>query len=214
MNECRLCANPETEQWIDNKGKTYHYCSICGIIQLDPTHFLSSAEEQERYLRHNNTPENRGYITYLTNFIDTAVIPYVKPEGEILDFGSGPVPVLSDILTSRGFSTQSYDPFFNDITDWETGSFNAIVAVEVFEHLHHPAKVFPRIQKALKPEGNLILRTLLHEENYKSFMKWWYREDKTHVTFYSEKTIKYICRRWDFVLIQIEGNCEIILRKR
>jgi SAM-dependent methyltransferase len=214
MKECGLCTNPEPEQWIDNREKIYHYCSKCGIIQLDQTHFLSTAEEQNRYLRHNNAPENKGYITYLTNFIDTAVIPYVKPGGEILDFGSGPLPVLSDLLTSRGFPTQSYDPFFNDITDWKTRSFDAIVAVEVFEHLHHPEKVIPLIHKALKPEGYLILRTLLHEENYKSFMKWWYREDKTHVTFYSEKTMEYICSRWYFELQGIKDNCEITLRKK
>ena len=214
VKECRLCTNQETEQWADNKGKTYHYCCKCGIIQLDPTHFLSHAEEQERYLRHNNTPKNSGYITYLNNFIESAVIPSVKHGGEILDFGSGPVPVLSDLLTARGFPTVSFDPFFTANIDWTNKSFDSIVAVEVFEHLHHPEKEIPRIRKSLKTGGYLIIRTLLHDEDHTSFMNWWYREDRTHVTFYSGKTIEYICSRWDFVLEQIEDNCEIILRKK
>lgn len=214
VKECRLCANPKTEQWTDNKGKIYHYCSSCGIIQLDTTHFLSATEEKERYIRHNNTPGNTGYIAYLNNFIDSAVIPSVESGGEILDFGSGPVPVLSELLTARGFPTISFDPFFTDNTDWKNKSFDAIVAVEVFEHLHHPEIIIPRIRKILKTEGYLIIRTLLHDEDHKSFMKWWYREDGTHVSFYSRKTIEYICSRWNFILKQIEGNCEITLKKK
>ena len=212
--ECRLCANPETEQWTDNKEKTYHYCCKCGLIQLDKAHLLSPTEEKERYLRHNNTPENKGYTTYLNDFIDTAVIPSVKPGGEILDFGSGPVPALSKLLTARGFPTISFDPFFTDNTDWKNKSFDAIVAVEVFEHLHHPEIIIPRIRKTLKTDGYLIIRTLLHDEDHKSFMKWWYREDGTHVSFYSGKTIEYICSRWNFILRQIEGNCKITLKKK
>ncbi len=214
VTECRFCANPKTEQWTDNKGKTYYYCSKCGITQLDPGHFLSYTEEKKRYLRHNNTPGNKGYITYLTNFMNKAVIPYVKPGGEILDFGSGPVPVLSSLLTARGFPTQSYDPFFSDSPIWENRLFDAIVAIEVFEHLHYPEKVISKLQKCLKKERNLILRTVLHNENHQSFMNWWYKDDSTHTSFYSKKTIEYICLKWNFTLIQIERNCEIILRKK
>ncbi len=211
--KCRLCSSPDTEQWTDKKGKIYHYCGKCGIIQLDTSHILSPIEEKERYLRHNNTPENNGYISYLNSFIDSAVAPYVAPGERILDFGSGPLPVLSDLLTARGYSTISFDPFFNNTPDWRKKTFDAIVAVEVFEHLRQPGKEIFRIQDVLKIDGNLIIRTLLHDEDHKQFMNWWYREDVTHVSFYSRKTVEYICSRWNFVLKQIVDDCEITLKK-
>lgn len=212
--KCRLCSSTETEQWVDKRGKSYHYCAKCGIIQLDTSHCLSPSEEQERYLRHNNTPENKGYISYLNSFIDSAVTPNVRPGERILDFGSGPLPVLSDLLTARGYSTMPFDPFFNKTPNWKNKIFDAIVAVEVFEHLRQPEKEISLIRKSLKTGGYLILRTLLHNEDYKSFMNWWYREDRTHVSFYSGKTVEYICSRWNFVLKKIEENCEITLRKK
>ena len=214
MTECRLWANSKTEKWADSQGKIYYYCSKCGIIQLDQTHILSPSEEQERYLRHNNTPENKGYIAYLTNFINTAIAPYIETGSKILDFGSGPIPVLSDLLTSRGFPTQSYDPFFKDNTNWENELFDAIAAVEVFEHLENPAKELKTLSSCLSKGSYLIIRTMLHNNNWISFQNWWYREDKTHISFYSETTINYICRTWKYDLIQINDQCEIVLRKK
>lgn len=214
MTKCRLCANPQIEQWQEIRGKIYHYCSQCGIIQLDQTHFLSPEEEQERYLRHNNTMKNKGYVTYLSNFIDKAVIPYVIQGGNILDFGSGPASVLSELLTARGFPTQSYDPFFNDTGNWENILYDAVVAVEVFEHLHYPGNVIPRIQKSLKTKGHLILRTLLHNEDHEAFINWWYKDDSTHVSFYSKKTIDHICAKWNFTPKRIDTSCEITLKKK
>lgn len=191
----------------------YRYCSKCGLVQALPRFFPDPIKEKKRYLKHNNTIQNKGYVKYLEDLVISSVAPYLRKGSRILDYGCGPVPVLSSLLESKGFRVTPYDPYFYTDRAWETKYFDAVVSVEVFEHLQDPQAAVKEILSVLDKEGIMIVRTLLHNENKDFFSTWWYRQDFTHITFYSEKTFRFITETFPLKIITIRNGSEIILAK-
>ena len=209
---CSLCGFDPASVW-SLEDKNYSFCSHCGFIQVFPEYFPSAELEKERYARHNNDTSNSGYMRYLKDFLDSAFYPYVQKGSKVLDFGSGPVPVLSNTLNSSGYRTVPYDPYFAPGTAWRRETFDAAVSVEVFEHLKDPAAEISNLLAILKKGGFLVLRTELHQGNRYFFESWWYRRDFTHISFYSEKTFRIIAKMFNLEIIGISKRCEIILSK-
>ncbi|MCF6334386.1 MAG: class I SAM-dependent methyltransferase [Spirochaetales bacterium] len=212
--KCSLCNSDIKDRKSDNKGKIYHICHNCKLIQLDREFYLSREEEKQRYRLHENSAENKGYLKYLNSIITNSISPFLKPENRLFDFGCGPEKTWAGLLKGKGYNVSSYDPFFDNNSEWINKIFDAITAIEVFEHLLSPAAELEILSLCLKRGSFLIIRTMLHNNNWESFLKWWYREDPTHVSFYSETAIMYICRRWNYELVQIKNHCEIVLRKK
>ena len=211
--KCSLCNSPLTVNKIDTQGKKYHICDKCELIQLDKKFYLSIEDEKKRYELHENSTKNRGYLTYLNNIITNSVTPFLKPGNRLLDFGCGPEKTWAGLLKEKGVHVSTFDPFF-DNNKWVNKNYNAITAIEVFEHLISPAKDLTRLSNCLRTGNYLIIRTMLHNKNWDTFKKWWYKDDPTHVSFYSTVSINYICRKWNYDLIQIKNLCEIVLRKK
>ncbi len=63
-------------------------------------------EERAEYDLHENSIEDMGYVNYLDNFLIKAVDPYIN-EGQALDFGCGPEPVLAELL-KRGVFNKNF----------------------------------------------------------------------------------------------------------
>lgn len=211
---CSLCKSGIKDCQTDKHGKKYYYCNYCELITLDNGFYLSSEAEKQRYQLHENSAENKGYFSYLNNIITNSITPFLKPGNKILDFGCGPEKTLAKILKDMGYKVSTFDPHFDNNHQWLNSKYDAITVIEVFEHILTPAKELEVIYSCLNKGSFLIIRTMLHNNNWDNFFNWWYKEDPTHITFYSEKTINYICNRWKFELIQIIGQCEIVLKKK
>jgi hypothetical protein len=210
---CSLCKSTLKINNIDEKGRIYHICDTCGLIQLDKKMHILKNEEKQRYMLHDNSADNEGYLKYLHKIIKVSLKPFLEHGDYILDFGCGPEKTWSKILEGLGYHVSTFDPYFDNNIKWLKKIFNAITAIEVFEHLASPANELESLSSSIRRGGYLILRTMLHKENWEIFNKWWYKEDPTHISFYSKTTINYICKRWNFRLIQITDNCEIVLKK-
>ena len=111
MTKCKIC-NEETTP-LEIETILYHRCSNCGFVYLDEKHYLSSDKEKKRYLLHDNTLQNKGYVKMLEEFIEKTVVAYVKVGERVLDYGSGPEPVLAELLRRRKFNVEIYDKYFN-----------------------------------------------------------------------------------------------------
>ena len=215
---CRLCNSiinetPLDDQWEDRFGKKYFICRNCSLIQLEKKQILSHIAEKNRYMLHENSVSNKGYITHLNNIIEISVKPFLNKGNRILDFGCGPEKTLADLLANLGYTVTTFDPYFDTGKKWRTKNYDAITAIEVFEHLTYPALELNTLNKCLSPGAYLIIRSMLHNKCWIDFSKWWYKDDPTHITFYSKDTINYICKRWNYELIQIKDQCEIVLKK-
>ncbi|MBM7854592.1 hypothetical protein JOC37_000965 [Desulfohalotomaculum tongense] len=200
---CWLCHGRSNRITAVDKPVYYH-CPVCDLIFIDDNYILNDKEEKERYLLHENTHENKGYVQFLSRFIETAVKPYRENLKTGLDFGCGPGPVLSDLLSAMGIKMDYYDPYFYNHIDFTGKKYHLITATEVLEHVRHPDKVMQFFKEHLTHRGILSIMTLFHSSY--NFKKWWYRLDPTHICFYSPTTFNWIAEHFSFDIKYINSK--------
>jgi 2-polyprenyl-3-methyl-5-hydroxy-6-metoxy-1,4-benzoquinol methylase len=112
-----------------------------------------------------------------------------------LDFGCGPGPTLSHLFAEAGHKVLIYDVFYaKDESVWQN-RYDFITASEVVEHLHQPDEELARLWAGLKPGGILGLMTKL-VLNRTAFANWHYKNDRTHVCFFSRPTFEWLGKLW------------------
>jgi 2-polyprenyl-3-methyl-5-hydroxy-6-metoxy-1,4-benzoquinol methylase len=157
-------------------------------------HFLSAKKEKAEYDLHRNTPADQGYRKFL-NRIFMPMQKRLAPGSRGLDFGCGPGPTLSLMFEEIGHSVAIYDQFYEREASVLKGQYDFITATEVVEHLHDPRKELDRLWSCLKPGGSLGVMTKLVLDR-KAFARWHYKNDLTHVCFFSRSTFEWLATRW------------------
>jgi hypothetical protein len=110
---CPLCLSNNAGdlfQRIDPRDgpRDYYQCDDCYLVFLDPHQHLSPKEEKERYNTHQNNPEDKRYVEFLSR-LTQPLTKFLKPGFTGLDFGCGPGPAVSHILNKQGFPPRSTD---------------------------------------------------------------------------------------------------------
>jgi hypothetical protein len=184
------------------------HCDDCDLIFKDPSVFLNQKDQKARYDTHNNDSNDEGYLNSL-RVLWTPLKEILNRKGlkKGLDFGSGPNPVLAELMRNDGFEVDIYDPFYapNNLL----GKYDFITSTEVIEHFENPFKEFARIASLLRPNGIFAGLTRFHPGTEK-FNQWWYQRDPTHVCFFSEKTFQNIGEKFKFKKIQIDSPIFIL----
>ncbi len=187
-NLCQFCGT-HTERVFHDGRRPFVHCPECDLIAVPPKWHISHDAQRRRYEQHRNTFENNGYTQMLSRPI--ALIRTHAPDTRrVLDYGSGPSPVLVEMLLQAGYDARGYDPIFNSATDMAL-PFDAVMCIEVFEHFAEPYGEIERIIQLIRPGGLLILQTLFHPGPMR-LEDWWYIRDPTHIAFYSHKTLDKI----------------------
>lgn len=149
--------------------------------------------ELQIYNNHNNSIDDPRYVAYFKRFLDDAVIPFCGGGRKGLDFGSGPSPVLAEILErDYGYSMDIYDLFFASDRVYEDKRYDLVTSTEVVEHLENPMDHFQLFRNLLKEDGLLAIMTQFHPKDDDEFMEWHYIRDKSHISFYTPKTMAII----------------------
>lgn len=189
--KCSLC-DTETiffESWRDN---TYVSCPNCSCILMTPDCYFSPTLEMSRYEEHNNDVENPGYQQFVRPLVDAVIANH--PNTQVgLDFGAGTGPVASKLLKEAGFDMKFYDPFFWNYPENLERQYDFIICIETMEHFHHPKEEFEKLASLLKPDGKLYCKTYLFRDDI-IFRDWKYKDDPTHVVFYTKETIEWLAK--------------------
>jgi len=211
--KCRIC-HCDTQIFEDSQlQKQYHYCQHCECISLDPAYLLTLEKEHSLYNNHQNSLENQGYVQMFEDFLDYFWSDLASKDTS-LDFGSGPTPVLSQLLHKRGVHVDCYDKFYQPIQCYENQTYDFITSTEVFEHLENPVAVLTLLAHHLQADGTIALMTLFHQNDQAHFLTWWYRRDPTHITFYTPKTLEVLAHQCGLEVIKTDGKRIAILKKR
>jgi cyclopropane fatty-acyl-phospholipid synthase-like methyltransferase len=170
--------------------RDYFKCSHCTLTFVPDKFYVSAVDEKTVYDLHQNNPDDLGYRQHL-NKLFLPLKALLKSNSTGLDFGSGPGPTLSIMFEEIGFSVSLYDLYYAKDENIWLSSYDFITSTEVIEHLHSPVQEIQRLWDCLNPSGYLGLMTLWCVDDTK-FDHWHYKRDKTHVCFYSEKSMLWL----------------------
>ena len=76
------------------------------------------------------------------------------------------------------------------------------------EHFHDPSSEFKMLKNLLLPNGKLYCLTHLYHSGI-AFDNWYYKNDDTHVSFYSKITIDWIAKTFGLKTLEIEDRLVI-----
>ncbi|RFN57758.1 class I SAM-dependent methyltransferase [Marixanthomonas ophiurae] len=201
---CPLCKLNDNIKYYNGKEGLFYRCNTCDLVYKASTHYPSQKNEKERYLTHNNDITDIGYQNFVSPIVN-AVATDFSTNALGLDFGAGTGPVITKMLSDKGYSLTLYDTFFHPDREVLKLPYDYIVCCEVMEHFHNPDKEFLLLKSLLKPNGKLYCMTDLFSIKT-NFENWHYKNDKTHVVFYSETTLKWIQQSFNFTDVEIDGR--------
>ncbi len=207
---CPLCLNKSIDFYYQDTNRAYWTCQNCYLIFVKPEHYLTETQEKKVYDLHQNNPMDLGY----RNFLNKLITPLTKKLTQQmlgLDFGSGPGPTISVMLKEQGIRVENYDIFYNNKPELLQYTYDFITSTEVIEHLFHPNDVLTKLTAMIKPKGLLGIMTkrVIDKEQ---FINWHYKNDPTHVCFYSDETFEYIAKKWGYDLEFVDSDAVILTK--
>lgn len=186
MSECPLCGGPETAQYFADRRRQYLRCERCQLVYVPGQFHLSPEREKSEYDLHRNDPSDVGYRQFLSRLCEPLAARLASASTG-LDFGCGPGPTLSVMLEEMGHQVRLYDIYYAADESVLQGSYDFITATEVVEHLRFPDRELLRLWHLLKPGGYLGIMTKLVRDQT-AFSRWHYKNDPTHICFFSRPT--------------------------
>jgi len=212
--KCILCENSPvipltfTKTYKKLGKRSYFRCPECDLIFVPEEFHLLPHQEQARYLLHDNTLSNEGYVRMLMEKI-ALIVQHCPGINSVLDYGCGHEPVLAQLLKREICDCDIYDPYFHP--GFPERSFDLVVSTEVFEHLRDVRYELNRMSSLINPGGFLAVMTSFHDP-VENFQDWWYHSDPTHICFFSSRTFDWISRQFGLEIIYTNRKNFIIFK--
>ncbi|PCJ37968.1 MAG: methyltransferase [Cellvibrionales bacterium] len=191
---CPLCFSAQSTLFHRDSQRDFYRCKQCALVFVSTVNHLRADDEKGYYDLHQNSPHDTGYRTFLER-LSKPLFQQLKPASQGLDFGSGPGPTLSLMLKEAGHSVDLYDPFYAPLQTVFTRQYDFITSTEVVEHLKAPGFELDRLWALLKPGGVLAIMTK-RVIGQAAFARWHYKNDPTHIVFFSEQTFHWLGKYW------------------
>ncbi|HIC43897.1 MAG TPA: class I SAM-dependent methyltransferase [Sulfurimonas sp.] len=207
---CPLCKCKEHSVYIQHQRSEYRLCSKCSLVFVIESQRLDENDEKSRYDLHVNSPDDEHYRKYLSKVYEP-VRDRVKEGSFGLDFGSGPGPTLSKMFEEGGFKMNIYDHFYAKDEKVLHEGYDFITSSEVVEHLYEPKEVLDALWAIINKEGILCLLTQPYPSK-ENFSSWYYKNDPTHVCFFSKESMEFLANKW-MSNLEIVGKDIFIFRK-
>lgn len=199
---CPLCFQHKTDQIAKDKIRIFYRCLNCQFIFVPAKFHLSVEESSKRYHYHQNNPNDTNYRQFLEIVLGPLRnhLPDKKCLG--LDYGSGAGRAVSAILELDGHTVLNYDPLFSPLGLIDKKKFDFVTCTEVVEHFLRPKEDWDQLIEVSK---SAILGIMTHLNSKQiDFSNWYYKNDPTHVAFYSKETLEYIAGQKSLEILEIK----------
>lgn len=208
---CPLCLGQQSHFFHQDKRRCYWQCGNCQLVFADANSHLTADDEVAIYQQHENNPADVRYRAFLNKLAAPLSEKLAGIGFSGLDFGCGPGPTLSLMLQETGQHMAVFDPYFANNPAVLTQQYDFICCTEAIEHFYHPATEWAVWLTLLKAGGWLGLMTKL-APSATEFASWHYKNDPTHVCFFSRETFSFLAKR-DGFSVEFIGNDVILMQK-
>lgn len=205
-----MCQTTQATLFYTDKRRSYYQCGCCQLVFVPSQYWLSAKSEKQEYDKHINTPEDTGYRTFL-NRIFTPVLARLPAKAKGLDFGCGPGPTLSVMFEEQGAQVSLFDKFYYPDDAVLAKQYDFVTATEVWEHLSDPRLDLELLWQCVKPGGVLGVMTKLVRDA-EAFKGWHYKNDPTHIIFFSLATLRYLEKKWGAILEVVAADSFIFTK--
>jgi 2-polyprenyl-3-methyl-5-hydroxy-6-metoxy-1,4-benzoquinol methylase len=196
--------------YLSDRHRDYRQCPACGLVFVPAHQHLDAAAEKAIYDRHENSLDDAGYRRFLSRMAAPLLARLERPSLG-LDFGCGPAPLLARMLEAAGHEVARYDLYYRPDEAVLEARYDFITATETIEHLAAPGSTFARWVSMLVPGGwlGIMTKRVIDRE---AFAHWHYKNDLTHIAFFSDATFSFLARR-HALLLDIVDKDVVLFRK-
>ncbi len=194
--QCPLCCSENPAPLCTDRRREFFRCSECDLIFVPERFHLPPNEEKKRYDLHQNDPADSSYRNFLSRLFQP-LGKKLEPGSHGLDFGSGPGPTLSLMFEEAGHPCADYDLHYANDPALLDRQYDFLACSETMEHLYRPREEFQRFLKLVRPGGWIGIMTQLHDEAPVPFDRWHYKDDETHVCFFSKRSFQTLEKIYD-----------------
>lgn len=228
-----LCGNTELTP-INSPSfgdrKLYH-CPKCAMAQLYPWPnfdvYLEDIYQDEDYMNNISEKEYYGYFKSMEEHlrVDLGLDKDIK----LLDFGAGYCNYqrfflkdgykevhsleINPHLVRYAKETLDLNNVYQKADELEPGSYDIVIANQVFEHLANPIEMLQTtISKLLKPGGLMVFAVPNWDSLNRPFLRtrWLGYSPEDHIWFFSKSSTSYLMpqlTRFELVDMQIKSAC-------
>ena len=186
-------------------------CDSCNLVSVADEFLLSSTDEKSIYDRHENNSDDEGYRKFLSRAFDP-LKERVSNNAVGLDFGCGPGPTISQMGNEIGMKIENYDLYYFNYPALLQQKYDFVILTEVIEHIADSASLLQQLNSILKPNATLAIMTK-RVVNHQRFKNWHYKNDLTHIRFYSIKTFEWIAKKLNWQLEIIDKDVVFFYNK-
>jgi len=191
---CFACEGP-LEPFVGGTFEAlFERCSSCELILRKRSQQLNSEDALAFYRTHQNDVQDEGYRRFLSKVTKPLIVRLSS--GAIgLDYGSGPAPALTLLMSEAGFETLAYDPLFAPDGSLLKRTYDFVTATEVVEHFCDPSGDWASMFSLIRPRGLLAVMTEWYR-GQQPLSAWRYARDPTHNVFYTRVALAQIARHF------------------
>ena len=209
LKYCPLCHSKESTQsslheYYKDCKRTYVQCDCCDLVSVADEFLLSSKEEKSIYDFHENNSDDEGYRKFLARVFNP-LKEKISDKAIGLDFGCGPGPTISKMGEEFNIKIENYDLYYFNSPELLQKKYNFVIMTEVIEHVVDAASLLRQLDSLLKPNAILAIMTKRVIDKQR-FRNWHYKNDLTHIRFYSLKTFEWIAKKLNWRLEIIDKD--------
>ncbi|MCV6606186.1 MAG: class I SAM-dependent methyltransferase [Porticoccaceae bacterium] len=205
-----MCNSRDSQPYWRDKRRSYVSCRCCQLVFVPADEHLPAEQERAIYDLHQNQVDDPGYRRFLKR-VYQPLTERLPPAAQGLDFGCGPGPALAAMFREAGFAMALYDLYYQPDMAPLRQHYDFITLTEVAEHLASPGIELQRLWGLLRPGGWLAIMTKLVIDRT-AFENWHYKNDLTHICFFSRDTFNWLARQWG-LSAEFIGSDVILFKK-
>ncbi|QDF68409.1 class I SAM-dependent methyltransferase [Shewanella sp. SNU WT4] len=215
---CPLCGGQHLTLFCQDARRRYVCCQECELVSVPASFHLSPSAEKAEYDKHDNSSADAGYRRFLSRTWAPLLARLQGTHADItrlqgLDFGCGEGAVLSQMARENGVAIANYDLYYHNHGALLHQQYDFITLTEVIEHIADAAQLLAQLNTMLKAGGVLAVMTK-QVTSADAFSRWHYKNDLTHINFYSDASFGWLAKHYGWQLELIDNDVVFLTKAR